>query len=537
MLRELRISNIVLIESAAVQFGQGFNVLSGESGAGKSAIMNALALITGARCDTSAVRRGTEKGIVEAIFEIDQLPHLHALLEGAGIDHEKGAELFIKREVSIKGKNRAFINNQLAQPGLLRQVAELLFHIAGQHANQRLLSTDYHRHVIDLYGGLEQVCGAFAKAWEEERETVRTLQELVSSEAQRAQEIEMCKETIEELRDAAIKEGEEEQLFAEYSRLSNADMLLTKVAEINRSLQGEKPSILSLLSRQKILLEQLTELVPELSETAAAFGSALLELVEAAHVLRRFESQVEFNPVKAAELNKRLELINHIKRKYNLAYEEIQPFLKGMQERLQRLENAESQIEELQEKAQLLSSKSTQLANILTEKRKAAALMFQEQMAEQLRALNMPKAEFFVEVTDQKRSSHGDDGIEFFLTPNVGEHRVPVRGCASGGELSRIMLAIQALLAGKERIPCLIFDEIDANIGGETAAIIGKKLKEIGSNHQILCITHFPQVAVQAEHHLRVHKKEIDGRTVSLVDLLHDAARHAELARMQGASK
>lgn len=534
MLKELRISNLVLIESTTMQFAPGFNVLSGESGAGKSAIMNALGLIAGTRCDTSTVRRGADKGVVEAVFDIDHLPQLLALLDSAGIDHETDLELFIRREVSVKGKSRAFINNQLAQPALLRQVAEMLFDIVSQHANQKLLSSDYHRHVIDLYGDLEPACHAFAECWEEEKETLRALEELIASEAKRASEIEACKQTIEELLEANIKEGEEDLLFAEYSRLSNADSLLTKVGEINRTLQGEKLSVLGLLGRQKGCLDQLIESAPDLSETAKVFGSALLELEEVALVLRRFESQIEFNPQKAAELNKRLELFSHLKRKYNLSFEELQSHLKKTQERLHKLENAESHIEELKERAKLLNNKSTKLANILTEKRKAAALKFQEQMIMELQSLNMPKAEFIVEAAAQKRTISGDDKIEFFLIPNVGEHRVSVRECASGGELSRIMLAIQALLAGKEKIPCLIFDEIDANIGGETAVVVGKKLKEISLNHQVLCITHFLQVAVQAEHHLRVHKKEIEGRTISLVDLLNASNRHEELARMQG---
>lgn len=534
MLKELRISNIVLIETATLQFAPGFNVLSGETGAGKSAIMNALALIAGGRCDASIIRRGADKGSVEALFDIELLPHLAPLLEDAGIDHEAGTELLIKRELSTKGKSRAFINNQLAQPVLLRKLAESLFEIIGQHANQKLLSLEHHRHVLDMFGELEEARSAFAACWVEEKEVQQQLEQLIESETQREKEIETCRKTIEELQEAQVKADEEEQLFSDYSRLSNAGDLLARAAEINRALSGDKSNLLAQLNRQKTGFEQLLQMAPELSETATAFDSALLELLEVSHVMRRFESHIEYNPAKAAELNKRLELINHLKRKYSLGAEEFDAYLEATKQKLHFLENAGTHIEDLKTKLQALSAKTTELSHILTIKRQTAALTFQKLMEAQLHSLNMPKAQFIVEIAPQKRSSSGDDKVEFFLIPNLGENRVAVKECASGGELSRILLAIQTLLAGKEKIPCLIFDEIDGNIGGETAVIIGQKLQEIGKCHQILCITHFHQVAIQAQHHLRVHKKEIEGRTVSLVDLLDHSNRHNELARMQG---
>ena len=534
MLKTVLISNIVLIENAAMEFSQGFNVLSGESGAGKSAIMHALALIAGGRCDASVIRHGAEKGVVEASFDMELPPSLTGLLEQAGIEHEAGSELLIKREISIKGKGRAFINNQSVQPTLLQKVTRSLFEIVGQHANQKLLELDYHRYVLDLYAELEENKNAFAACWHEQLKAQRSLDELLRSETEREKEIAFCRRTIEELIEADIKIEEEEQLFSEYSRLSNAEALLTKASEIHRTLSGEKSSVLLQLNRQKATFEQLIQLAPDLSETAAAFDSALLELNEVSHVLQGFQNQIEFNPSKAAALNKRLELINLLKRKYAVATDEIPAFLEKTQQRLHLLENAETHIEELKEKLEALSRKSSELCRILTNHRKAAALKLQTAMNEQLHSLNMSNAEFFVELSPKERSIHGDDKIEFFFRPNVGEHKVAVKECASGGELSRIMLAIQTLLAGKELIPCLIFDEIDSNIGGETAVIIGKKLLQIGKNHQVLCITHFHQVAVQATHHFRVQKKEIAGRTVSLIDLLNLSNRHEELSRMQG---
>lgn len=534
MLKELHLTNIVLVESTCIPFSRGFNVLSGESGSGKSAIMNALNLISGERCDTSCVRHGEEKGIVEAVFDISTIPQLDIILEEAGIDHEKDCELIIRREITASGKSRAFINNQLAQLTLLKKVTSYLFDIVGQHANQKLLSLDYHRQTLDLFGDLEEDLNAFSKSWKEEGETREELEQLILSEAQRIRDMEICRVELEELQDANIKDGEEEEVFNEYTHLSNAEELAQKVGDILNVLSGEKIAVIAQISRQKSNFENLVKLAPALSDIAASYENARLELQEVAHSLRHFESSIEHNPERVALLNSRLELINKLKRKYGPAYEDIKNYQKEAQAKLEKLENADADIEHLQCKLSTLTTKTQALSSILSSKRKTIAIKFEAAVIHHLRGLNMPKVEFFVEITPQKRSRYGDNKIEFYLTPNVGEHRVPLRECASGGELSRIMLAIQALLAGKEKVPTLVFDEIDANIGGETAAVVGDKLKEIAVKHQVLCITHFPQVAKLAEHHLRIMKKEIKGRTITLVDLLDQSLHLQELARMHG---
>lgn len=534
MLKELRLTNIVLVENSAIPFSTTFNVLSGESGSGKSAIMNALNLIAGDRCDTSTLRRGADKGNVEAIFDIASNKPLLHLLQESGIDHDASEDLLIKREINATGKSRAFINNQLAQASLLKQVSAFLLDIVGQHANQKLLSLDYHRHVVDLYGETTKDREAFARSHHEEMETKQELDQLVQSESQRLRAIENCKLEIEELDEANIKEGEEEEVFAEYTQLSNADEIALYATEILQAMEGERSPALVLLSRQKGAFERLIKLSPHLAESATAFNNALLELGEVAHTLRRFSSSVEANPARMEKLNKRLELISLIKRKYGSSFEEIQRYHADAKTKLAKLENTDADIERLQTRLTALTSETNTLAVALSTKRKAAAKKLEKALASQLHQLNMPKAECKVEITPQKRQANGDDKIEFYLTPNVGEHTVSLRECASGGELSRIMLALQVLLAGKEQIPTIIFDEIDANIGGETAVIVGQKLKEIAARHQVLCITHFPQVARQAEHHLRIFKQEVEGRTFTCIETLDETAHEHELARMHG---
>jgi DNA repair protein RecN (Recombination protein N) len=534
MLKELRLINIVLVESAAIPFSQCFNVLSGESGSGKSAIMNALNLIAGERCDAGCVRHGEEKGIVEAIFDISNIPQLVEILEEAGIDHEKGSELFIRREISSQGKSRAFINNQLAQLTLLKRVTPHLFEIVGQHANQKLLSLDYHREVLDLFANTEDELEEFFKSWQEEKTVREQLEKLVRSESQRMRDLEIARMELEELEQANLKEGEEEEVYVEYTQLSNADELSQRANDILNVLNGEKIGVLIQIGRQKSSFEQLKKLVPHLTEVANSYENALLELHEVEHTLRNFASSIEHNPERATQLDARLEQIHRIKRKYGPSIEEVHAYYIQTKTRLEKLENADADIEYLQKKLMVLAENTNAFCVKLSSKRKTGAKKLQEAVVQQLRNLNMPKVEFFVDITAQKRTRYGDDKIEFYLIPNIGEHRVPLRDCASGGELSRTMLAIQTLLAGKEKIPTLIFDEIDANIGGATAVVVGEKFKEIAVQHQVLCITHFPQVAKLAEHHLRIMKKEIDGRTVTLVDALDHVAHQQELMRMLG---
>lgn len=240
------------------------------------------------------------------------------------------------------------------------------------------------------------------------------------------------------------------------------------------------------------------------------------------------------NPERIQEINERLSLISRLKRKYGSSLQEIQLYQQTSQDRLTRLQNADEMIETLRSQLSLVEEENNKTCQQLHELRKASALKFEKAIVKQLRALNMPKVEFHVVMTPQKRNHFGDDHVEFYLTPNVGEHRIPIKECASGGKLSRLMLALQTLLAGKEQIPTMIFDEIDANIGGETAVVVGEKLSEIGLKHQVLCITHFHQVAKHAAHHLQISKKEIEGRTVTLVKTLDEEGREREFARMLG---
>lgn len=534
MLKSLRIQNLILIESAEIPFESGLNVLSGETGSGKSAILNALSLIKGDRADSSMIRHGQDKGSVEAALDISPIHNLSKLLEEGGISHELGEELIVRREISAAGKSRVFINNQMVQLSFLKQVGHFLFEMVGQHANQKLLNLEQHREILDLFGNLQEDVAAFSASWTKENQLRQQLETLVQSEAQRLRELETLQREVEEITSAKLKEEEEQELFSEYTLLNHSESLLNKSEEIHRTLSGDKLSVLPLLSRHQHTFEELMRVDPSLKETAEIYNSVCIELQEVAYTLRNYSSRIEHNPARSEEISERLQEIDRLKRRYGSSISDIQAYKSQIEKRLKELHGADEQIETLKQQLEKIERESHALANGLSQKRKQAAIALEKAIVTELRSLNMPKVEFACAITPQKRSHSGDDLIEFFLAPNVGEKQVSVRECASGGELSRVMLALQTLLAGKAAIPLLIFDEIDANIGGETACVIGEKLKKIGAKHQVLCITHFPQVAKHAQHHLQISKQEQHGRTFTTVRVLNQTARQEELSRMEG---
>lgn len=535
MLKQLLIQNIILIESVDISFGPGLNVLSGETGAGKSAIMHALNLVFGAKADSAMIRKGSEKGIAQAIFELNNDLALLHLLEESGIDHEPEEDLILRREIHQNGKSRCFINNQLASLTLLKTLNPFLGRIIGQHANQWLLSTEKHREIVDVYGELQNDCLKFSLSFTEENIIRKSLNELVQNEQKRFRKIEICKMELQEIEEAKLKEDEDDELFNEYTFLTNTEARSLKAAEICQALNGERLSALALLTKQKSNFEYLAEIDPKIAETNESFKNALMEIQEIAYTMNAYQSRIEYNPQRVQELNERLSLITTLKKKYGSTLAEIENYKIETTKTLEDLENQDLKIEELKAELVILEAKNKTLAADLTIERKKSAKKLQTALIEELRSLNMPKVIFEVEFQSQSRNAKGDDFIEFYLIPNVGEHKIPIKDCASGGELSRILLAIQRLLAGKEQTPTLIFDEIDANIGGETALIVGEKLKEIGSAIQVLCITHFPQVAKQANHHLQISKKEENGRTFTHVATLKNAEeRQTEIARMLG---
>lgn len=531
MLKQLYLKNIVLIEEAVIPFKKGFNVISGETGAGKSALMAALQQIHGFRADLQLIRHGFDKGIVEAVFDIDKLPKVQQMLNESGIDHATGDELLVRREISRTGKSRLFINSQLTHLSTLQAIGGSLFKIVSQRGSQQLFDLDHHLELLDSYGDLKGLRAEYQSAFDKEMDTRKKLERLKNSEQKRIREQEVCLRELEELTAADLQEGEEEELFAEYTKLTNTETLLQLSESITSTLDDQ---ILPALRSVRQSAERLLSLDSLLAETHEQLASSALEIEELTRSYHDYSSSIEHNPYKTETINQRLTLINKVKKKYGPTIEEAIRYKHSREELLASLENAETEIEELAHALQEQEKGSQELAEKLTKERNRASLLFSEAMTKELRDLNMPYSIFSVKVEMVDRGKTGQDKVEFYFAPNKGEKTVSIRECASGGEISRIQLSIQTLLAGKESMPSLIFDEIDANIGGQTAAIVGKKLQQIGKNHQLLCITHFPQVADSAVHHIQISKKEKDERTVSVINVLRQEGKESELLRMAG---
>lgn len=534
MLKELRIFNIILIESAEIFFESGLNVITGETGSGKSAIMHALSLITGARADSTIVRKGMEKGAVEAYFEGPISESVKKILEESGVAFDDESGLIIRREISNCGKSRAFVNDRLVQISFVKAIGESLVEMVSQHAGRYLLSVEAHRRIVDLYGDLVEDVSSFAESWERENVLRNELKALIDGEAKRLREIESNLRELEEIKEANLKDGEEEELFIEYSLSVNSEELASKSGALLQLLNGERQSVIQSLNKQKGIFDELVAMDNGLTPALEAFSAASIELREIAYTLANYHNRIECNPRRSEELNERLSLIAHLKRKYGSTISEIHEYREKLSERLSELEDSDADIERIKEELSLLSVSNHRLAAELTLKRREAAKRFEDEMVDQLRSLNMPKVEFQVEIVPQKRSRSGDDLIEFYFVPNVGEHRIPIKDCASGGELSRMLLALHVMLAGKGQIPTLVFDEIDEGIGGTTANLVGEKLCSLGHERQVLCITHFPQVAKQARAHLQISKNERNGRTATEIRTLDENSKQHELSRMLG---
>lgn len=533
MLKHIKVQNIILVDAADIEFNEGLNILTGETGSGKSAIMHAIGLIMGERADTTILRKGSERGVVEGIFDAAD-PALLQLLEEGGIHHSIGDDLIIKREITITGKGRIAINNQAAQLTFLKKIGAYLVQIVSQHAAQSLLSLDYHRESLDLFSDTQTILLDFQTAFKNEVRLEQELTTLRAQESQRLRDCDQYERELQEIEEAKLNLGEEEELFSEYTLLVNAEEMTTKIVAINDSLSGERQSVIAHLNKQKHLLNDLLRLDNTLEETVKAHLNALLELQEVSYFLLQYQQKQYIDPHRLEFVNERLRLINQLKKKYGPEIADVLNTKRELSLKLSSLQNTDEQINDLEENLKHARILTLTKAQELTEIRKSHAAKLQDLMTKELHSLNMTGAVFHVEVEAHKRSLNGDDKIEFFLSPNVGEHRISLKEKASGGEVSRVLLALRTILANKEKTSTLIFDEVDGNIGGETASIIGDKLVHIAKKHQVICITHFPQVAKKARHHIQVSKEEKEGRTHTRVNLLDSKSRDRELTRMAG---
>ncbi len=520
MLNALSLSFFVLIDSATITFDRGFHVLTGETGAGKTLLVQAIHLLSGRKVSTDLIRKGAEKAVIEATFDIQNLPKVQAILQESGIDFSPHELLILKREISRTAKNRIFINSQMAPLSLLSRLAPHLLDLISQNSSDSIRQTETQRALLDLYGDIN--LSSFTSLYQSLQSLEKKLITL-NSEKQ-GDRLKQLKWELEEWESFNYQEGEEENLFEEYKILANSQEVTEKLTSVRSGL--DHPSLIPTLAQFQKLIDD-----PSLYEHLQA---AVVHLQEASFLVSKQLESLECSPEKLQALESRLSILNQLKRKYHVESHEINPHLESLKTQIDTFENLNESIEEVKQEFHTLTLNTEKLAESLTKQRTKTARQLENKLTTQLRSLNFPHAKVLISIDPKEIGPTGKDQISFSLAANPGEEPASLSTRSSGGEIARFLFALKIILAEKGSLPTLIFDEIDANIGGETASIVGEKLKELGKNSQILAITHFPQVARYADHHLQISKKENNGRTITEVSSLKASEKEKELLRMLG---
>lgn len=543
MILSMRMHNIALIEDLTLEFSEGLHVLSGETGAGKSIIVDAVNLVLGGRADRELIRTGTEKAWVEAVFEVVDNHQVEALLAEQSIELEGGV-VTLYREISRSGRNLCRVCGVVMPVSVLREVAALLMDVHGQHEAQFLMDPRYHLRFLDESGDeahhalMHQVDEAYQAFIRNHRRYAK----LVRENEQKQYRMETLKKALEELKKARLKAGEEESLTEEKERFRHAEKIAAAVQTAYGAISAsdEGTSTLVKLKGAVMALQGLSGLGEKYQSLAKRCESAYYELEEIGYELADVMESSEFDPQRAEQVEARLDLIRRMERKYGETIPAVLENQAQMQEEYDNFADMDQQVAAVgQEHKRLLAAYRT-LARQLTASRHVLATVFEKRMMEQLADLGMGKTVFqasFAPRTEGRQlmpQPQGDDTVEFMICPNPGEPMKPLSKIASGGELSRLMLAIKSLEAEKAGVGCMVFDEIDTGISGRMAQVVAEKMALIARNRQVLCVTHLPQIAAMAEHQFLVEKHTQDGRTNTQVTDLDRAQRIAEVARMLG---
>ena len=536
MLAELRIVNFALIEQLSLQFQSGFTVLTGETGAGKSLLIDAIALLVGGRASTDQIRSGEDEAQLEAAFH---LPDTHPLLQRLRLHEIIGqneSELILRRVLSRAGRHRVYVNGSLCPLRVLEELGGTLVDIHGQHEQQSLLATAKQLDALDAFGRLYELRGRYEQAYQGWKELRTQLDALQSDVIDRARREDMLRFQAQEIEQAGLLPDEEERLRSERQRLVHAHRLRELAHEAHVELQADEQAVLTSLGRIGRTLAELAQTDPAMGDCEQAASESAIQLKELAGRLRDYAQQLEADPDRLAVVEDRLDLIQRLKKKYGGSVEAVLVTGRLVQEELQLLDNHEERTAELTAQLDEEARRLRTLAQQLSKKRNDAAKRMTTLVGAELVALKMEQAIFQVTVSSDESAEGlgpaGRDRVEFLLSGNPGEPPRPLGRVVSGGELSRIMLALKTVLAEMDQVPVLVFDEIDTGVGGAVAAAMGTRLRKLGVFHQVFCITHLPQVASQAEHHLLVEKGLESQRTSTSVRVLKGMGREEEIARM-----
>ncbi|WP_455244757.1 DNA repair protein RecN [Petrachloros mirabilis] len=538
MLVELRILNFALIEQLHIEFQPGFTVLTGETGAGKSLLIDAIDLLVGGRASTDQIRTGEDEAKIEASFV---LPDAHPLLRHLRSQDMVGSndrEIVLKRVLSRSGRSRMYLNGDFCPLRVLEDLGGTLVDIHGQHEQQSLLSSSRQLDAVDGFGGLVALRAQYEETYRLWKDRTAALEATIQEGLNHERLRELLQFQSEEIERAGLSTGEEEALQAERQRLVHAHRLRELAETAYGDLQAEEQGVLGKLGRINRVLEELAQIDQSSGEGLSQAREASVLLKDLADSLRDYALRLEADPERQSLVEDRLDAIHRLKKKYGGSIEAVLATGSRVKQELFSIATQEGRVSELTRQVQVAEEQMTDLAIQLSKKRRDAAKRLATLVAAELGALKMEGAKFEIALSADEGISMcgptGWDQVEFLLSSNVGEPRRPLARIASGGELSRIMLALKSVLAETDHVPVLVFDEIDMGVGGGVASAMGTRLRRLGQYHQVFCITHLPQVASQAEHHLLVEKGRDRRRTTTSIRLLKGVGREEEIARMLG---
>ncbi len=535
MLQNLKIENVAIIESADIYFDSGLNIMTGETGAGKSIIIDSINAVLGERTSRELIRTGASKASVTAVFK-SSTDRITDILDELGVDADDDGMIIIRRTIASDGKNTCRINGTPVTVGMLKSIGRELINIHGQHDSQRLLDPESHCGFIDEMAGNGELLDEYRKNYYELCNIRREISALITDDEEKARKTELLTYQINEIENAQLTPGEMEELRSTKLFYRNIEKILAAINEAYSFINGadEVAGALQQVKMAANRLDDVSEFSASVGENSQLLHEISYQLEDTEDRLRSLLDELEYDPEYFSQVEARLDYLNKLSRKYGSTEEEMLSFCEQCRFEKQNIELSDIKVDELKSRENELSFRVDELANKITDRRVDVGKVFAENVKSELAFLDMPNVVFCVERRPAAINENGADDIEFLISPNAGENPKPLAKIASGGELSRIMLAIKNVLSDKDGINTLIFDEIDSGVSGRAAIKLGKKLKEVSNGRQVICVTHLAQIAAQAEHHFLISKSTVDEKTYTSVKPLDREGRKYELARIIG---
>jgi DNA repair protein RecN (Recombination protein N) len=534
MLESLRVRNLAVVEDVTVAFQKGLNVITGETGAGKSILIDALGLVLGERADKSMIRTGEAQCTVEAVFHLADPVAVNRVLDELALDTCEENRLILRRTVSATGSGKNLVNDCPTTIQVFRQLGDLLVDLHGPHDHQALLKQAYQLDVLDAFAGLAAERETYAQVYREQLDLESRRHELDGDDSQVAQQVDLLRYQIAEIEEAKLTADEATTLDEDHTVVANAQLILELASQACNALSDDEPTAFSGVATAQRALDELSRLVPQGGAWLAEAQAVNVQIQELTRSIHQYVQDIEADPRRLEWLEQRKSLYEMLKRKYGGSVEAVLEHLVTSQGRLNDLESREEQILAVDRDLEKIRKALDTAARKLRTGRKKASTGLSQSITKAIQDLGFAEGAFAVDLEPCEPGPAGQDAIDFGFAPNVGETMRPLRAIASSGEISRVMLATKAVLAKHDRIPVLIFDEIDSNIGGEIGIAVGLKLRDVAQNHQVISITHLPQVAAHGMTHLAVRKDVRDGRTHTQIESLDEDTRTREIARMLG---